>query len=94
MAAFVAAALTAFIATVAFTVTAAFVAATFAFVAVVTAALAVFATRFVLMEAGAAAAVFAVAATGERQRAARAEHEQSGRQECREALLHAESLVL
>jgi hypothetical protein len=57
--------------TAAWTFIAAFTTA-FAFVAVVTAALTVFATRFVLVEAGAATAVFAVAATGKRQRAARA----------------------
>ena len=48
----------------------------------------------VLMEAGAATSVFAVAATGQSQRATRAEDEKPNCEKCRQALPHEESLVL
>lgn len=47
----------------------------------------------VLMEAGTAASVFAVAAAGKRHRATRAEHEKADGEKCRETWLHRESLA-
>jgi hypothetical protein len=47
----------------------------------------------VLVEAGTAASIFAVAAAGKRHRATRAEHEKADGEKCRETWLHRESLA-
>jgi hypothetical protein len=49
--------------------------------------------RTVLAEAGAATAVFAIAAARQRHRAAGSEHEKSNREKCRQVSLHERSLV-
>jgi hypothetical protein len=51
-----------------------------------------FAIRFVLMEAGAATPVFAVAAAGQGQGAAHSKHQEAGREQGCETLLHERSL--